>query len=57
MDRSNLTKLPLLANIILKPRTDDDIILKDKAIAYRQVTGFTIYLTNNTRPNISYAVR
>jgi hypothetical protein len=57
MDRSNLTKLPLLANIVLKPRTDDDIILEDKAIAYRQVTGFTIYLANNTRPNISYIVK
>ena len=56
MDRSNPTKLPLPANIVLKPRTDDDIISKDEATAYRQVTGFTIYLANNTWPDISYAI-
>jgi hypothetical protein len=57
MDRSNPTKLLLPANMVLKPRTDDDIILEDEATAYRQVTRFTIYLANNTRPDISYAVR
>ena len=57
MDRLNPIKLLLLANIVLKPRTDNDIILEDEAIAYRQVTGFTIYFANNTRLNISYAVR
>ena len=54
MDRSNLTKLLLLANIVLKPRTDNDIILEDEAIAYRQVTGSIIYLANNTWLDISY---
>jgi len=34
MDRLNPIKLLLLANIVLKPRTDDDIILEDEAIAY-----------------------
>ena len=43
--------------MVFKPQTDNDIILEDKVIAYKQVVGFAIYLANNTRPNISYAIR
>ena len=57
MDRSNPLKLPILASIILKPRADDDIILEDKVIVYKQIVSYTIYFTNNTRPDISYNVR
>jgi hypothetical protein len=57
MDRLNLLKLLILASIILKPRADNDIILEDEVIVYKQIVGFTIYLANNTRPDISYNVR
>jgi hypothetical protein len=57
MDRLNLLKLLILASIILKPRADNDIILEDEVIVYKQIVSFTIYLANNTRPDISYNVR
>jgi len=53
----NPLKLLILASIILKPRADDDIILKDEVIVYKQIVSFTIYFTNNTRPDISYNIR
>ena len=52
-----MLKLLILAFIVLKPRIDNDIILKDKVIVYKQVTSFAIYLKNNTQPNISYIIR
>ena len=48
MDRLNLLKLLILAFIVLKPRTDNEIILKDKVIIYKQVISSIIYLRNNT---------
>jgi len=48
MDRSNPLKLPILASIILKPRANDDIILEDKVIVYKQIVSYTIYFANNT---------
>ena len=57
MDRLNPLKLPILASTILKPRADNDIILKDEVLIYKQIINYTIYLANNTRPNISYNIR
>ena len=57
IDRSNPLKLLILASIILKPRADNDIILEDEVIVYKQIVSFTIYLANNTRPDISYNIR
>jgi hypothetical protein len=57
IDRSNPLKLLILASTILKPRADNDIILKDEVIVYKQIVSFTIYFTNNTRPDISYNIR
>jgi len=57
MDRLNPLKLPILAFTILKPRADNDIILEDEVIMYKQIVSYTIYFTNNTRPDISYNVR
>ena len=57
MDRLNLLKLLIPASIVLKLRTDDDIILKDEVTMYKQVTSSVIYLGNNTRPDISYTIR
>jgi len=48
MDRLNPLKLLILAFIVLKPRADNDIILEDKVIVYKQIISYTIYLTNNT---------
>jgi hypothetical protein len=57
MDQLNPLKLLILASIILKPRADNDIILEDEVIVYKQIVSFTIYLANNTRPDISYNIR
>ena len=57
IDRSNPLKLLILASTILKPRADNDIILEDEVIMYKQIVSYTIYFTNNTRPDISYNVR
>ena len=57
MDRSNPLKLLILASTILKPRADDNIISKDEVIIYKQIVSCTIYLANNTRPDISYNIR
>jgi hypothetical protein len=48
MDQLNPLKLLILASIILKPRADNDIILEDEVIVYKQIVSFTIYLANNT---------
>jgi hypothetical protein len=48
MDRLNPLKLLILASIILKPRADDDIILEDEVIVYKQIISYIIYFANNT---------
>lgn len=56
MDRANPSNLPIPAGTVLKS-TDDDILLEgDDIYLYRQIVGSTIYLSNNTRPDIAYAV-
>jgi hypothetical protein len=49
--------LLILAFIILKPRADNDIILEDEVIVYKQIISYTIYLANNTRLDISYNIK
>jgi hypothetical protein len=56
MDKSNPVKTPLPAGTVLKARSDDDIISAEESTVYRQIVGSVIYLSNNTRPDISYAV-
>ena len=56
MDRANSSNLPIPAGIVLKS-TNDNILLKgDNIYLYRQIVGSTIYLLNNTRPDIIYAI-
>jgi hypothetical protein len=57
MDRLNLLKLLIPAFIVFKPRTDNDIILENEVIIYKQVISFVIYLKNNTRLDISYIIK
>ena len=55
MDNCNPAKLPIPAGTVLKP--DIESLLKyDDATVYRQIIGSTIYLSNCTRLDISYAV-
>ena len=56
MDKSNPIALPIPASIVLKS-TDNDLLVGDDIVVYQQVVGSTIFLANNTRPNISYMVR
>ena len=37
--------------------TNNNIISKDEVIVYKQIVSFTIYFANNTRLDISYAIR
>ena len=56
IDRANPLNLPILAGIVLKS-TNNNILLKgDNIYLYRQIIGLTIYLSNNTRPNIVYTI-
>jgi hypothetical protein len=55
MDKSNPVALPIPAGTVLKS-TDDDLLEGDDIVVYQQVVGSTIFLANNTRPDISYTV-
>jgi hypothetical protein len=56
MDRANPLNLPIPAGIVLK-LIDDDILLEgDDIYLYRQIVGLIIYLLNNTRLDIVYAI-
>ena len=56
MDRANPLNLPILVGTILKS-TNNNILLKgDDIYLYRQIIRSTIYLLNNTRPNITYTI-
>jgi hypothetical protein len=48
IDRLNSLKLLILEFIVFKPRADNDIILEDEVIVYKQIISCTIYLANNT---------
>jgi hypothetical protein len=48
MDQLNFSKLLILAFTIFKPQINNNIILKDKVIIYKQIISFIIYFANNT---------
>jgi hypothetical protein len=56
MDRANPSNLPIPAGIVLKSTDGDILLVGDDIYLYRQIVGSTIYLSNNTRPDIAYAV-
>jgi hypothetical protein len=55
MDKSNPVGLPIPTRTVLK--SDNNLLKGDNIIVYRQIVGSTIFLANNTHPNISYMVR
>jgi hypothetical protein len=58
MTNANLTSLPILAGIVLKLVDEDDesLLEGDEITVYRQIIGSVLYLLNNTRPDILYAI-
>ncbi|KAI0993762.1 hypothetical protein K3495_g14422 [Podosphaera aphanis] len=59
MEKSIPKSFPLPAGTVLKSLTENDpwYILEDEdASLYRQIVGSVLYLSNGTRPDISYAV-
>jgi hypothetical protein len=54
MDKSNPVALPIPTGTVLK--SDDNFLEGDDITVYRQIVGSTIFLANNTRPDISYTV-
>ena len=56
MDRANPSNLPIPAGTVLKSTNDDILLEGDDIYLYRQIVRSTIYLSNNTRPDIIYAV-
>jgi hypothetical protein len=58
MTNANLTSLPILAGIVLKLVDEDDesLLEGDEITVYRQIVGLVLYLLNNTRPDILYAI-
>ena len=58
MEDCNPKNLPLPAKTILKPAEDDDpwyLLEGDEASLYRQIVGSILYLSNGTRPDISFS--
>jgi len=56
MTNANSTSLSILAGIVLKSAEDDSLLESDEITIYRQIVGSVLYLSNNTRPDTSYAV-
>jgi hypothetical protein len=56
MDRANPSNLPIPARTVLKSTNGDILLVEDDIYLYRQIVGSTIYLSNNTRPDIAYAI-
>ena len=56
MDKSNPVALPIPTGTVLKS-TDNDLLEGDDIVVYQQVVGSTIFLANNTCPDILYTVR
>ena len=54
MDKSNPVALPIPAGTVLK--SDNDLLEGGDITVYQQIVGSTIYLANNTRPDIAYTV-
>jgi hypothetical protein len=55
---ANSTSLPILAEIVLKSVNEDDksLLEGDEITIYRQIVGSVLYLLNNTRPDMLYAI-
>jgi hypothetical protein len=58
MTNANSTSLPIPAGTVLKSVDEDDesLLEGDEITVYRQIVGSVLYLSNNTRPDTSYAV-
>ena len=54
MHQCHPTYLPIQAGTVLKP--DKNLLGQDEASLYRQIVGSALYLANNTRLDIAYAV-
>ncbi|KAI0994011.1 hypothetical protein K3495_g14171 [Podosphaera aphanis] len=52
----NPTELPMPAGTVLKDADEHELLDDDESGLYRQIVGSTIYLCNNTRPDIAYPV-
>lgn len=48
--------IPLALGTVLEESKDDRLLYDENAALYRQIVGSTIYLSNDTRPDISSAV-
>jgi len=55
MDNCNPVKLPIPIGTVLKPDIESPLKYNN-ATVYLQIIGSIIYLSNCTRPDISYAV-
>lgn len=56
MDKCNPATLPFPAGTVLRKNEDEEPLDRENTTVYRQIVGSLIYLSNNTRPDISYAV-
>ena len=57
MTNANSTSLPIPAGTVLKSVDEVEFLLEgDEITLYRQIVGSVLYLSNNTRPDTSYAV-
>ena len=55
---TNSTSLLILTGTVLKLVDEVELLLKsDEITLYRQIVGSVLYLSNNTRFDMSYAVR
>ncbi|KAI0999465.1 hypothetical protein K3495_g8733 [Podosphaera aphanis] len=52
----NPTELSMPAGTVLKDADEHELLDDDESGLYRQIVGSTIYLCNNTRPDIAYPV-
>ncbi|KAI1000320.1 hypothetical protein K3495_g7878 [Podosphaera aphanis] len=56
MKNCNGVSNPLDCGTVLRESADDKLLDAENSALYRQIVGSVIYLSNNTRPDISYAV-
>ena len=56
MANANVTVLPIPANTVMREKEEFDTLDDDETYLYRSIVGSSIYLSNNTRLDISYTV-
>jgi hypothetical protein len=56
MDKSNPVALPIPAGTVLKSSDNNNLLEGNDITVYWQIVGSTIYLANNTCPDIVYTV-